>query len=141
MTFFENRFCRSLGSLPRQERSRKEQPSKSVAGSVLTAFARHVAARCRAAPSGTRGRRGEMISSLAFFSLPTPPSDLSATRVCVCPAVTFLRNAHDRSARRYLEHSHSSRHEFSTLASSKGCTGLQPEIRVKNTERWCQSDR
>jgi len=77
-------FCRSLGSLLQQERSRKEQPSKSVAGPVLTAFARYIATRCRAALSGTRGRRGEMISSLAFFSLPTPPSDLFAIRVCVC---------------------------------------------------------
>lgn len=62
----------------------------------------------------------EMISSLAFFSLPTPPSDLSTARVCVCLAVTFLRNAHAWSFSWYLEHSRSSR-RISTLAHSKKC--------------------
>lgn len=76
-----------------------------------TGTARHIAARCRTAPSGTRGRRGKMISSLAFFSLPTLSSDLFATRICVRLVVAFLRNTHDRSSRWYLEHSHSSRHK------------------------------
>lgn len=55
--------------------------------------ARRGAVPRRAERNARPERRDDLI---AFFSLPTPPSNLSATRVCVCPAVTFLRNAHDR---------------------------------------------
>lgn len=84
-----------LLSFTQRQRSRKEQPSKSVAGPVLTAFARHIAAH--RAERNARPERKEMISSFAFFSLPTPPFDISTARVCVCLAVTFLRNAYDVS--------------------------------------------
>lgn len=65
-----------------KQRSRKEQPSKSVAGPVLTEFAR------RAALSGTRGRRGKRWSHLLCFSLFLHPLLIFPPRVCVCHILT-----------------------------------------------------
>lgn len=132
--------ARSVLFLGKKDREKNSPPNRSLDRYWLRS--RGTSRRGAAPRRAERAAGEERWSHLSRFSLFLHPRLIFPPHAYAYAAVSFLRNAHDRSARRYLEHSHSSRHEFSTLASSKGCTGLQPEIRVKNTdERWCQSDR
>ena len=73
---------------------------------------------CRAERNARRPERRDDLISCVFLSSYTLIWSFRRTRTRM-PAVTFLRNARNRSPRRYLKRSHSSR-RISTLAPPKG---------------------